>query len=33
LKLAVDVKALGAETEEGKIAESIRAQVEKMSKK
>lgn len=33
LKLAVDVKALDPNTEEGKMAESIRAQVEKMSAK
>lgn len=33
LKLAVDVKALDPESEEGKMAESIRAQVEKMMSK
>jgi hypothetical protein len=33
LKLAVDVKALDPNTEEGKMADSIRAQVEKMSAK
>lgn len=33
LKLAVDVKALDPSTEEGKMAESIRAQIEKMSAK
>lgn len=33
LKLALDVKALDSESEEGKMAESIRVQVEKMSAK
>jgi hypothetical protein len=33
LKLAEDVKALAPDTEEGKMAEGIRAQVEKMSSK